>query len=738
MNAASFSLTVSLFFPFSAAFAQEAPAALPSAPQPDTRFKTIDTLLAEIRLRTAEFEIFVGSAAPALQETPEAGFDEVVSRVRKGLEEKCRTDFSLDALLDDKPAFPIDSMIYDLQHYHLCDAFSRRNPDSCKGLALYRPKNPHPRMRGDCLHSYTSLIIAYLNISGQPDAAKVCEALPFLDYYLEGLTPRDECSFQMRKADARCKSVLIEKKPAGSAESEDCVLLGILTGDGSVCRLIPDGQKDNGYDKQICLDTAAYRKAFRAKDASLCGDFLVCRMLMGEKICDRYLARVREEFCRLWTQENLSRELDALAAEQESSRKHRSDVMESLKQRRAQIDDLFVRLGDFLEAFTPKSEPSYVARRDSYRVLGNKFDRSLRAVVIAPAGDEHRLQAIDALLAEIQPMMAEFEEFLSVSAPELKIARVTGSGGLVPQKEKELLRRCSGDFSIDEVIGGKTTFPIDSMMWDLRRYHDCEAFTRRKPDLCKELAGYRPQTPHPNMEAGCRDSYNRYTVAQLNITGRPDAAKICETLSFSSLILDGEGPEVECAFETAKPDPECKNVIIRKKPAGTGELEDCILQSILNGEGSVCAQIDDQKENGYEKKMCQDTAAYRRAFHAKDAGRCGDSLVCRMLMGEKICSQHLAKVRLEFCRLWAQEKQKDSVSALAREREAALKRGSEIMEALKQHRARVDAIFIKLGTLLEGIKLKSDQGYVSRLRAYKLLSEKFDRMVNELSRYSRS
>lgn len=223
-----------------------------------------------------------------------------------------------------------------------------------------------------------------------------------------------------------------------------------------------------------------------------------------------------------------------------------------------------------------------------------------------------------------------------------------------PPAGKGLGQRCSADFSIDAVIKGKTAFPVDSMLSDLRRYHMCEAFSRRAPELCKTLALYRPEKPQPNMEASCLDGYNRYTVTQLNITGRPDAAKICEALPLSAGDLDGEGPEVECAFQTSKPDPHCKN-LMASKPKVSGELEDCFMQNILNGEGSVCPQIDDEVSHHVSREWCLDAAAYRSAFEAKDAGRCAGLLGCRMLMGEKVCAEHLAKVRREFCRLQMQE-----------------------------------------------------------------------------------
>lgn len=359
-------------------------------------------------------------------------------------------------------------------------------------------------------------------------------------------------------------------------------------------------------------------------------------------------------------------------------------------------------------------------------------------------GTDSRFKSMDEVIARVRAMTSQFEEFINTSLLTLKAAQPSSSEDLATQAEKRLQQKCLSDFSIGLIAGEKAPLPVDSLMVDLQRYHACEAFTQRKPDLCKELVTrYRPKEPHPHIEINCLGDYNRYVIIQLNITGRPDAAKVCGTLPLLGFALEGQTLQEECAFQTAPVDSRCKNLTF-SRTAGGAEREECIQQGILNGDESACSLIsapsgdkgDKEGDYQYTKRICQDAVAYRKAYQAKDAVRCGDSLACRMLMGEKVCGRYLANIRQAFCRFWTQERRKDAVSILAEEQEVYRRRGSDIIEGLKQRRAQLEVSFLQLETFLESFEPKSEPDYVSRINSYKILRRKFEQSLKKAREFS--
>lgn len=271
---------------------------------------------------------------------------------------------------------------------------------------------------------------------------------------------------------------------------------------------------------------------------------------------------------------------------------------------------------------------------------------------------------------------------------------------------RRLLKRCLSDFSIERVVGDREFHDknMTRVIDDVRRYYSCEAFTRNDPDFfCKKLNTYWPLPPQRMLTDNCIDQYNLYTVVRLNVSRNPKARQICETLSLNALYLDGPwgGSTVqeECLFQTTPPGPGCRGITdarVRNAlfPVGT---ENCLMQHVLFGEGDggYCRYLKDSGIRNIPEQWCLDVVAYRKAYEANEIGLCGESLPCRMLMGKKVCRDHLEGLKQDYCRGWS-----------------GRQLGSEAAAKLA-----------RLGELLDAFEPKSDPGYASLRGVYEALRE---------------
>lgn len=296
---------------------------------------------------------------------------------------KCLEDFSIEVIAGHKTPplvygskSPIPGMVDGIRRYYECEAFLQRRPDICDALARYqnwevygetiKTVNKPDDLAYMCRTSYIRLSLIKLNAAGRPDAARVCETLPFhaSSEHLFFPTLREECAWMtMRQPIAECANPV---DPALGEDAMDCIQHRIVHSDASACPLIEKAPLTPGARaiyQAWCLEAAAYSKAFRAKDAGLCGEILTCRMLMGEKVCDRHLNKLKEDYCRSGAQKKRARS---------------SETDEPIKRRQAQIDALLLRLGDELANFERKSDPAFVSRAEAYGVLRKKAEQAAR------------------------------------------------------------------------------------------------------------------------------------------------------------------------------------------------------------------------------------------------------------------------------------------------------------------------------------------------------------------------
>jgi hypothetical protein len=359
-----------------------------------------------------------------------------------------------------------------------------------------------------------------------------------------------------------------------------------------------------------------------------------------------------------------------------------------------------------------------------------------------PNNPDAGFKTIDALFSQTKLAVSQFEEFLNSAVPALKAAREAGSGDLTSEAKKNLQEKCSADFSIDFILSNKSSASLGKIAKDLWHYYECEAFSQRKVALCKAaavspLTGFYKSAAPSRLESDCQAEYIYHSLIQLNVSNRPDALKACETLPFPSDFLDpGDTQKGECLQLLSKePEAGCKNPV--SPDLGKEGIENCLTHRILHGDESVCPLIKDaplpEDSRAALQERCRDAAAYRKAYQTKDAGRCLDSLACRMMMGEKICGRHLDRAQRIFCPIWTQEKLKDAVVILTAERQAVQKNSSNVMGMLKQRREQVDDFFTQLSALMNGFEPKSEPGYVTRKEAFKTLSNKFNQSLKKAS-----
>jgi formylglycine-generating enzyme required for sulfatase activity len=305
-----------------------------------------------------------------------------------------------------------------------------------------------------------------------------------------------------------------------------------------------------------------------------------------------------------------------------------------------------------------------------------------------PSNGEARFKEIDSLLDQTRVLLAR------IGAP----AGALGNAPLSPEEEA-LRRDCLAEPSLKLMLRGRTAVPIygmDALREGLRAYLKCEAFTQGKQSLCATMTRDWPLPPQNDFESTCLESYNYYAVTRLNITGQPNAAKTCETLTLSPGELDGTNQREECAFQTSRPDPDCRQAIAAdpESPRAHG----CVEQGAFNGDESVCPLVKAETS----RRRCQDGAAYRKAYSAKDVRLCEDSLGCRMLMGERVCARHLAAIREPFCGLWSADKLAASLSS-------------------------------RLKAALDAFEPKSAPGYAARRRSADSLDAEIEKSFKKLS-----
>lgn len=270
--------------------------------------------------------------------------------------------------------------------------------------------------------------------------------------------------------------------------------------------------------------------------------------------------------------------------------------------------------------------------------------------------------------------------------------------GLSPAAQRKSLEaRCLSGMAHAELMEEARRLVLDnSLSDDLRQYHECEAFSRRDPGLCDALARF-PFSRQKDMVPRCRTSYIRSSVIALNVTKNPKAAEACRALPLSEDDLYQTTLEKECSWMTTPAlEERCRNP--SSPPLEIFQIKDCLAHHVYHADKRRCAMIEraplPQSVLTVYRKRCRDAAAYRRAYRSRNAALCGDSLACRMLMGESVCPLYRERFRGKFCELWARRK---------------------VMEGL----------LTQISAVLERPELQRDSDWAARQNMYEALRKNF-------------
>jgi hypothetical protein len=183
--------------------------------------------------------------------------------------------------------------------YYRCQAFVRVDDKVCAPLSAFGGRNKEGLDVADmCVAQSHDLIRTQAYISRSKSWRKICAD----DIAREGYK-------EFSKEDtARACAIMEEKRgdPAALCKelgplnhmreyTDRCLAtFRLLDGDESAAEQF--GKKTRAYKKEVVL----YARALKAKDAKLCGDGPVCRLLMGAggKVCDDLKERLRALVCR--------------------------------------------------------------------------------------------------------------------------------------------------------------------------------------------------------------------------------------------------------------------------------------------------------------------------------------------------------------------------------------------------------------------------------------------------------
>lgn len=325
----------------------------PQAPTPSSDgspalgFKNIDALLLALSAATVDLQRFIGGRGS--QDGPTSAEDS------EAVQKDCREHFSLKGMLQGPVPGEMTNSLVD---YHMCLAFSRKNPRECASLAQYRAAEQGTIQQEDLVADCKNL--AFLNAFLRESIAHTADAPARCKDYLAAQDPPEiipgnidkACAILLSSTDARVACSQFEPLMIKPNPINKCVrqIDGVLFGDEKACA----GSKEfTGWDMSNCISFGAYRRAQSARDPKLCGGLPLCRMLIGAPdACESYAVELRTAYCRAFVKHPLSTPEDRSA--------------ETFNKKRAYADKLLKQLAEALASHTPKGMRAFKVRSDAF------------------------------------------------------------------------------------------------------------------------------------------------------------------------------------------------------------------------------------------------------------------------------------------------------------------------------------------------------------------------------------
>jgi hypothetical protein len=325
-----------------------APGGEASSPSASGRFVKIDALLVQLSAAASDMRKFMdgrGSAEPFSAQ-------------------RCRDNFTAKDLAS---AVLPRAMEHDVVAFQQCRAYAEKNPRLCDGIGEYKFEGRTGKgLAKNCRVIISIRGVAQSIISHAPDAMDRCAKFTSEQHQGYEAEQRKACALMLAEG---ANSPGVPKRAAAllpitpEHAVEVAKTLGMLIGDEETCADIRR-RIGKGADLDECLSFAAYRKAFAAKDASLCGSSATCRLMMGGAgDCG---ALVSGSYC------------GAVAGTEFEARRGKTNQENEKAYRRMKAEDdaLLKHLTSKLEGFGPRDDPGLESRKGQFASLRDSLQQA--------------------------------------------------------------------------------------------------------------------------------------------------------------------------------------------------------------------------------------------------------------------------------------------------------------------------------------------------------------------------
>jgi hypothetical protein len=165
----------------------------------------------------------------------------------------------------------------------------------------------------------------------------------------------------------------------------------------------------------------------------------------------------------------------------------------------------------------------------------------------------------------------------------------------------------------------------------VKDYATCLAVARRDLSACRALRTYK-HDPRKGFTSDLKPMCLGHAAEQLlaRAVVSKDAGACAALVETAGLAGAAAAPRACAAMieDAARPAELCR----RLPPLLERPLDDCLnFFSALGGDADACSK----ERNPHASARCLDYVVFALAHRARDAGRCGDSLACRLMMTGK-------------------------------------------------------------------------------------------------------
>lgn len=186
-------------------------------------------------------------------------------------------------------------------------------------------------------------------------------------------------------------------------------------------------------------------------------------------------------------------------------------------------------------------------------------------------------------------------------------------------------------------------------------YYICRAFVDGNGKICREARKLWPsRSEGKRFAANCREKFEVLSLGSLIISESPYADRRCADADLDILPPRGSHRRESCSRLAGGTDSRslCADFVRPEKgPHDALTMESCLFHvSVLRGE-EPGPNPEEPSEEMDVKVVRGPLAAYRRARASSDPELCGDSSICRFLMGEVdgVCREYAREALASYC-----------------------------------------------------------------------------------------